>query len=150
MKKFLLFLSGPITGLSFEGSTDWRKYVAKNLPPHITAVSPMRGKEYLAGVSQIEASYELHPLSSQKGITCRDRMDVMRCDAILVNFLGSTKVSKGSIMEIAWADILRKPIILVTEEENIHNHPMIHEVAGFITDSLDEAIKIAIALLSTS
>ena len=77
MKKFLLFCSGPITGLSFEGSTDWRKYVAKNLPPHITAVSPMRGKEYLAGVSQIEASYELHPLSSQKGITCRDRMDVM-------------------------------------------------------------------------
>jgi hypothetical protein len=77
-------------------------------------------------------------------------MDVMRCDAILVNFLGATKVSIGSVLEIAWADAWRKPIIIVMEKENIHSHAMIREMAGFITSSLDEAITIATAILSPS
>ncbi|HUC94748.1 MAG TPA: hypothetical protein VMR19_01960 [Candidatus Saccharimonadales bacterium] len=150
MKESLLYCAGPITGVSFGESTDWREYVAKKLPGHIQAVSPMRGKKYLEKEKNIRDSYEEIPLSSQKGITCRDRMDVMRCDAILVNFLGATKVSIGSVLEIAWADAWRKPIIIVMEKENIHSHAMIREMAGFITSSLDEAITIATAILSPS
>ena len=148
MKEFLLYCAGPITGISYEESTDWREYVAKKLPKYIHAVSPMRGKKYLTNDKVIKDSYEEHALSSQKGITCRDRMDVMRCDAILVNFLGAAKVSIGSVLEIAWADAWRKPIIIVMEKENIHNHAMIREMAGFITDTLDNAIIIATAVLS--
>jgi len=148
MKEFLLYCAGPITGVSFGESTDWREIIAKKLPAHVHAVSPMRGKKYLADEKNIKDAYENHPLSSQKGITCRDRMDVMRCDAILVNFLGASKVSIGSVLEIAWADAWRKPIIIVMEKGNIHDHAMIREMAGFITDNLDDAVKIATAVLS--
>jgi len=148
MKESLLYLVGPITGVSFGESTDWREYVATKLPGHIQAVSPMRGKKYLQKEKSIKDSYEEIPLSSQKGITCRDRMDVMRCHAILVNFLGATKVSIGSVVEIAWADAWRKPIIIAMEKDNIHSHAMIREVAGFITSDLDDAIMIATAILS--
>ncbi|MBU1178973.1 hypothetical protein KKB69_01375, partial [Patescibacteria group bacterium] len=147
-KEFLLFLSGPITGISYGASTEWREYVASKLPPYIKAVSPMRGKKYLANEGIIKDSYEEHPLSCQKGITCRDRMDVMRCDMILVNFIGADKVSIGSVIETAWADAWRKPIVVAMEKNNIHSHSMIREVSGFIVPSLDEAIAIVIAVLS--
>ena len=67
---------------------------------------------------------------------------------ILVNFLGATKVSIGSVMEIAWADYGRKPIILVMEEGNIHSHSMVNEVSPFVEKDLDKAINCAIAVLS--
>ncbi|HBC44955.1 MAG: hypothetical protein UX08_C0013G0006 [Candidatus Collierbacteria bacterium GW2011_GWB1_45_35] len=148
MKQFLLYCAGAITGISYAGSTDWREYVSQKLPPFITAVSPMRGKKYLSQEKNVKASYEDIPLSSQKGIMTRDRMDVMRCDMILVNLLGTEKVSIGSVMEVAWADAFRKPVILVMEKDNLHSHPMLREAAGFIVSDLDEAITIAIAVLS--
>lgn len=148
MKQYLLYCAGAITGISYAGSTDWREYVSGKLPPFITAVSPMRGKKYLSQEQVVKASYEDIPLSSQKGIMTRDRMDVMRCDMTLVNLLGTEKVSIGSVMEVAWADAFRKPVILVMEKDNLHSHPMLREAAGFIVSDLDEAITIAIAVLS--
>jgi len=148
MKQHLLYCAGAITGISYAGSTDWREYVSQKLPPFITAVSPMRGKKYLSQEKSIRAAYEEIPLSSQKGIMTRDRMDVMRCDMTLVNLLGTEKVSIGSVMEVAWADAFRKPVILVMEKDNLHSHPMLREAAGFIVSDLDEAITIAIAVLS--
>lgn len=148
MKQFLLYCAGAITGISYAGSTDWREYVSEKLPPFIIAVSPMRGKKYLSQEKTVKASYEEIPLSSQKGIMTRDRMDVMRSDMVLVNLLGTEKVSIGSVMEIAWADAFRKPVILVMEKDNLHSHPMLREAAGFVVSNLDEAITIAIAVLS--
>ena len=148
MRKFLLYCAGPISGVSYGESTDWREYVASRLPEYIKAVSPMRGKKYLANEVSIKDSYEEHPLSCQKGITCRDRMDVRRCDMVLVNLLEISKVSIGSVMEIAWADAWRKPIIVVMEKENIHSHSMLREVSGFIVSDLNEAVDLAIAVLS--
>jgi len=148
MKEFLLYCAGPIMGISYAESTGWREYIASKLPQHIKAMSPMRGKECLKWEKTIKGSYEKNLLSCQKGITCRDRMDVARCDAILVNFLGAKNISIGSVMEIAWADAWRKPIIVVMEEDNIHSHPILREVSGFVVSNLDEAITIAIAVLS--
>ena len=58
MRDFLLYCAGPITGLSYDESTDWRAYVASKLPENIHAVSPMRGKTYLKAQKEIKASYE--------------------------------------------------------------------------------------------
>ncbi|MBI1957527.1 MAG: hypothetical protein HYS44_03690, partial [Candidatus Niyogibacteria bacterium] len=147
---FLLYCGGPITGVSYGESTDWRNYVGLKLPSHIRAMSPMRGKHYLANEKAIKDSYEGdgHPLSTRRGITCRDRMDVMRCDMLLANFLGAKKVSIGTVMEIAWADAWRKPIVVVMEKGNIHEHAILNQVAGFIVSNLDEAIELAVAVLS--
>ena len=147
MDKFLLYCAGPITGVSYRECTDWREYVASKLPPSIVAVSPMRGKKYLVDEGDIKDQYEEHSLSSQKGIVTRDRFDVMRCHMILVNLLGSSRVSIGSVIEIAWADAWRKPIVVAMEEGNVHSHSMLREVVGFMERDLDEAIRVAITFL---
>lgn len=66
---------------------------------------------------------------------------------IFVNFLGAKIVSIGTVMEIAWADILRKPTIIVMEEDNIHYHKMIRGVVGFIVSDIDQAVQIALTTL---
>ena len=148
MNRRKLYLAGPITGLTYGDSVGWREYVSDQLPDYIVAVSPMRGKQYLEKEKVIGLSYEGIPLSCRKGITCRDRYSVMACDMLFVNLLGATKVSIGTCMEIAWADMLRKPIVLVMEQEgNVHQHPIIQECVGFHVHTLDDGIKIADAVL---
>ncbi len=88
-------------------------------------------------------------MSSSRGIMTRDRFDTMDCDAVFANLLGATIVSIGTAMEIAWADMLRKPVILVMEASgNLHDHPMIREAAGYRVETVDEGITLANALLS--
>lgn len=156
----LVYLAGPITGLSFEGCTDWREYAIKDLDREgITGLSPMRAKEYLSGESAVGDSYENTVLSSSRGIITRDRWDTTRCDVILANFLGAERVSIGTVMEIAWADLSRIPIIVVMEPpqpgaigttpspRNVHDHSMIREATGFRVETLEEGLNVAKAIL---
>ena len=145
---YYLYLVGPITDVSYGNSTDWRKYVAERMPPKIKVISPMRGKDYLKNEKNIKASYEDIPLSSAKGITSRDRFDAKRGTALMINLLGAKKVSIGSIIEAGWGDDGIKPIILVMEKEgNVHDHPLLRGLAGFIVDNLDDAIDLAKKIL---
>jgi hypothetical protein len=142
MNKPLVYTIGPITGCSYGNSTDWRDYAAKNIDPQIEILSPMRHKEYLSKESSIAAAYESHVMSCARGITTRDRMDCMRSNMVIANFLGATKVSIGSVMEVAWADSARIPIVLVIDKDNLHEHPMISECAGFIVTTLKEGLTV--------
>jgi len=150
-----VYLAGPITGLSFSGATDWRQETIDVLAKlGIKGLSPLRAKDYLKNEKSIGDSYEkgpegqiMHVLSGQKGITTRDRNDVINCDVILVNLLGTQKVSIGTVMEIAWADMLRKPIVLVMEKEgNLHDHAMIRECSGFRVENLEQAVQVVKAI----
>lgn len=141
-----VYAAGPITGLSFTGATDWRNDLQLLLKDKVKVLSPLRAKDYLKNETVIGDSYEqekidsplTHVLSSSRGITTRDRNDVMNSDIILVNLLGATKVSIGTVMEIAWADMLRKPVVLVMEKTgNVHDHAMIRECIGFRVETLD-------------
>jgi len=49
------------------------------------------------------------PLVSPPGAVGRDRFDVQTCDLLLVNLLGATSVSIGTMFELAWTDAWRKP-----------------------------------------
>ena len=154
MKK--VYLAGPITGLSYGDTTDWRQHVKTALqwsdtPQWIEAYSPMRAKEYLAKEKVIQDRYDYLPddvLSTAKGITTRDRWDCLTCDLLFVNLLGAKKVSIGTVLEIAWADSKRTPIVLVMEKnDNIHEHAMIDECVGFRVDTLDKAINVTKSIL---
>jgi len=145
---YTVYLAGPITGLSHDDAVDWRDEVIRQLPVEIEGLSPLRGKTYLAGVESIAHSYPDLPLSSPRGIMTRDFNDVRRCDALLVNFLGTKTVSIGTVMEVAWAFAFRIPVIAVMEPSgNLHEHPMIAEAIGFRVASLDEAVDILEVLL---
>lgn len=143
-----IYLAGPITGISYGDSVDWRQQVKLLLSPDIDCFSPMRGKQYLSKETAIADSYEDILLSSQRGIFARDSLDCLRCDALFVNLLGATRVSIGTVMEISWAWSYRKPIILVMEKEgNIHEHAMLREACPLRVSTFNDGIAIARTLL---
>jgi nucleoside 2-deoxyribosyltransferase len=143
-----IYLSGPITGCTYGDCTNWRQYVASKFASDIVGVSPLRGKEYLKTLESMPHTHD-HVMSSSRGIMTRDRFDTMECDAIFVNLLETERVSIGTVMEVAWADMLRKPVILVMEKEgNLHDHPMVREAAGYRVETLEEGIALTNALLS--
>jgi len=144
--EYLLYLAGPIKGTSYEEATTWRSHVAQKLPDCIKPLSPMRFKLQLRHEKAIMGGYD-DPLCSSPGFTCRDRFDVSRSDVILMNLLGAKNVSIGSMVELGWADFLRKPVIVVMEEDNIHNHGMVRQIASYFLPTLDEAIEVAIGIL---
>ncbi|MBU4332735.1 hypothetical protein KKD19_07210 [Patescibacteria group bacterium] len=154
--KPLVYLAGPILGTSYKECTGWREGVAEQLAiAGIATASPMRGKDFLKkelkiGSKASRCFLESHPLSTRKGTVCRDRFDTSRCDVLFVNFLEAKRVSIGTVMEIAWADMLRKPIIVIMEENNIHRHGMLEEVTGFIVQTLGEGVELTKAILCTN
>lgn len=148
MSRKAIFLAGPLTGISYNDALEWRKYVERRLPPDIIAFSALRGKEYVTKESALKDAYPDHLLSTPQGTIARDRFDVSRCDALFVNFLKANRVSIGTIMEMAWADARRIPIILAMEDGNVHDHAFVRQVAAFITDDLDEAIRTAVNVVA--
>lgn len=144
-----VYLCGPITGLSYGETTNWRKYVADHVAPDIVALSPMRGKEYLAHENEIGHSYEDTIMSNARSITARDRHDCKTSDLMLANFLGAPKASIGSCIEFGWADAFSTPTVLVMEKAgNVHEHPILCDLPGWRVETLDEGIAIVNAVLS--
>ncbi len=137
-----VYLAGPITGLSFGTASSWRDNASLYLREYgIVTFSPLRGGVNLIHEPCIKDRYEESVLHTQKAFTTRDRWDVSRCDLLFVNLLGAKEISVGSVGEIFWADAFRKPIVLAMEKKNVHQRPIIRELAGFIVEDFDTAIQ---------
>jgi nucleoside 2-deoxyribosyltransferase len=144
-----MYLAGPIAGLSYDGCTEWREYVTRELDGLVECLNPMRAKAYLEGHTEIDKEYKgdhwfKSVMSSSRGIMKRDHWDCMRCDIILVNF-NSDRVSLGTCMEIAWGYTRMIPVIAVMD--HLHDHPMINEAITHLAPGLDEAIEVVRALV---
>lgn len=148
-----VYLAGPISGLSYGGCTEWRQAaIAELAVVGITGFSPMRAKEALAHLTSISSDGKeyahLSHFSTPRAVMTRDRFDATRCDVLLVNLLGAQKPSIGTVMEIAWADLARIPIVCAIEPSgNPHEHMMVTEAIGFRVPTLDEALAVIKAIL---
>lgn len=153
MKVFKVYLSGPITGLSFNEAEGWTEYAKQQLNVldfehigkfRIDGYKPLRKKTFLKDEKSLSAhGYNIHPLSTNRGIVTRDMYDVKTSDAILVNLLGAKRVSIGTVCEISGAFVLDKPIVLVMEkEQNFHEHCFIREMCDYHVSDLDHGIEI--------
>jgi len=146
MKK--IYLAGPINGLTYEGAQDWREQFATMVDERIAAYSPLRGKDYLKMRGPLEVSYDEFPLSTDQGLTTRDRYDCMGADLVVFNLLGATRVSIGTMIELGWADAARRPAILIMEKTgNIHEHPMVRQTTQFRVDNLKDAAALTNIIL---
>jgi len=149
MCKPLVYLAGPITGVGSPENGDWRAYCREKLAPDISVLSPTRQHiEVIDETGDLTCEQQLRLMQHGRQIVARDRSDVMRCNLLLLNLLGSTKISIGSVGEVFWADAYRKPVIIVREPRNIHTHAMLDALAGWIYNTLDEALEVSISLLS--
>ena len=149
-----VYLAGPIAGISGEEATDWRAEAAEYFDVWgIEVRDPMRAKEFLQQQGLISNNFNEYKSNgtffTSKGIMTRDFNDVKQADVLLVNLLGATKPSLGTVMELAWAFALQKPAVVVIEESgNPHdNHPMIHEAISFRVTTLDEGMFSAAVIL---
>ncbi len=139
-----IYLAGPISGLTYEGAQDWRTDFTERIDQRIECFSPLRGKDYLKMRGPLEGSYAEFPLSTDRGITARDRNDCMGADLVIFNMLGAKRVSIGTMVEFGWADAARVPSVLIMEKEgNLHEYPMVREIASFRVDNVEDAIAIA-------
>lgn len=150
-----VYLAGPITGMTFDESEDWRRdmagrFFAYNLHNQVTVLSPLRGKSYLKDAGKLgHGDYAtIHPLSSDRGIVTRDLNDVRHADLLIVNVLGAETASPGTCMEIGAAAVLNIPTILVMEEEgNPHDRHMVRGAVGYRVDNLEDAFLIGATVL---
>lgn len=155
MKKFKVYTAGPIVGYRYDQVTDWRDYVAEKLDDisngQIKAYSPLRSKEYLSSEGLIQDIYPdtFSVMCTQRGIFHSDRNDVKTADLVFVNMIGATRVSIGTVMEVAWADAWSVPIVYLTEKDapNLHDHAMIREACPFTVHDMEEAILLTKRIL---
>jgi len=153
-----VYLAGPISGLSYDEAMGWREIVTAELAKSdIRGLSPLRAKVYLRECNSIADHYvegdidtdACITMSNPRGITTRDRFDCTKCSVLFVNLLATTKVSIGTVMEIAWADVNRIPIVIVMEKTgNLHDHAMINECVGFKVSTVSEGVDIVKAILA--
>jgi nucleoside 2-deoxyribosyltransferase len=153
----LVYLAGAIAGLSYTDVTDWRVRAARYLNDCcIETLNPMRAKSALGDQNggRISTNYNDYARNgaffTSTGIMTRDFNDVKRCDVLLVNLLGLTKPSMGTVMELAWAYALQKPAVVAIEAiGNPHdNHPMIAAAMPFRVTTLEEAIESVAIILN--
>lgn len=143
----LIYLAGPISGLTYDGCTDWRDAVERTLSiDDFEVASPMRAKKFLNTGEILDAVRYDNVLASAQGVMTRDSWDVHRCDAVFANLLGAEKVSIGTVMELAWAWKAGVPAIVVMEPENIHNHIMLQQSTPYYCETVDEGLELLYAL----
>ena len=135
----LIYLAGPIAGSGYKEITDWRRDAALQLSP-LKTLNPMRAKEYMQNETENIHNYQLN--------TVIEHALGMSCDAVLMNLTKSKSISIGSMIEIGWADAFRKPLVLIIDQDNLHIHPMVLEMAGFVVTTLEEGVEVVKALFA--
>lgn len=148
--QLVVYLSGPIAGCSYNDAVMWRKRFESQLFGIVEVLSPMRGKEALKGTECI--TNEMLSMKREDGtylwtpelVLARDKFDIQRSDICVFNFLDTTAVTIGSVMEFGWATAPGKKRIILTlmREENIHRHSFILQQSDYITTEYDRVISI--------
>lgn len=165
---YSIYLAGPITNIDYNESVNWRnKFIFEFIDVVVSEqrfikdgktdynfiksrynfLSPMRSKDTLKGSvvnnSSIEKSDSFTKvICNSKAVITRDYNDVLNCSCIVANLTGD-KVSIGTVMEIAWAKSLVKPVVAIINQDNdIYDHPMINECVGFKVFNLQDAAKV--------
>jgi nucleoside 2-deoxyribosyltransferase len=151
----LVYLAGPITGLSYDEAVSWRHEVISRLgmtAPHVRCLDPMRAKQHLADLSEIGAFGHPGGLLGEHAVVTRDLWDVKRCDVVLMNLSGATAASIGCMVELGWAHAHGKFTVVVLPETertgrvgapgNPHDHLFVQELASAVVPSVDAAIAI--------
>ncbi|RMF57069.1 MAG: hypothetical protein D6746_11610 [Bacteroidetes bacterium] len=149
--KPLVYLCGPIAGLTYDQARHgWRRNIARMLSPDVAVLSPMRQEGHLAELGDAALptfAPNDRAIATQRAIVAKDLLDIRRCDLVLANFKGALTVSIGSVFELGYARAMRKPVVLVMDSPNPHEHLFIKECADVSTDSLEHAAHIIRSLL---
>lgn len=145
-----IYLAGPITSKTIGEANDWRDSVIWRLAClGIVGVSPLRCEP--ARGDRYTLSNADPQFGTARAIASKNRMDVRMCDmtlAYLPREMNDPWPSVGTISELAWAAMIGKPTILVSDDQRIREHPVIDGNSGWILSTLDEAIEVIAGVYS--
>lgn len=149
-----VYLAGPITGLSYTSANEWRLDVLDSATKDgrlrgCEFFSPLRGKKYLTHETVLSDNYPQHAMSSSKAIMQCGYYDVQTADALIVNFIGASTVSIGTVMEVAWAHQRRIPVIAIMEDGNVHEHSMMNEAIWWKVTTVNQALELLATLIKS-
>ena len=139
MLKKYIYLAGPIAGLNEQEATEWRKGVVDTLPHGIVGISPLRCEPLKQGMVYTDA----------RAINAKNWLDTESADLVLAFLpkeMNERRPSIGTIIEIGWAIGLRKPLIVVSDDEYLMEHPLIQRNASWRLDNLPDAVEVITGL----
>jgi nucleoside 2-deoxyribosyltransferase len=145
-----VYLAGPIAGCNQAEANDWRVEVRGKLANFgVVGISPLRcepivGERYML-------NYADPKFGTARAISSKNLFDVRHCDMILAYLprdINERRPSYGTICELAWAHVLGKPTVLVTDDPVLREHPVINVNAGWVLDTLDEAVEVLVGVLT--
>lgn len=148
----IIYAAGPIMGLSYDESVNWRDDAAEWLEinaPDTLLLSPMRAKWLLRNVKEMVANPQIEedgPLSAHTMFS-RDVSDVRRSNVLLANLRGSRQASIGTCIEIGIAHELQTPIVAVMTSADVHWHMFVREAATVILPTLEDGLRWIVEVL---
>jgi nucleoside 2-deoxyribosyltransferase len=119
-----LYLCGPINGCTDEECKNWREFVKANWKG--TTIDPMR------------RDYRGKELESYREIVELDKVDVAKADVMIVNY---DKPSVGTSMEVIFAWMIGKPVVVVAANPDVVISPWLRYHAHFIEYSFSDALE---------
>lgn len=137
----LIYLAGPMTGMTLEHVTTWRKKARLALEEAgFTVLDPARGLMFLEPESVVKDAYEDETTENKHVVFTRDKFDSTRADILFVNLKHATRISIGTMMEMAWAFLAGRFVVTVIEKEgNPHMHAFVRETSSIRFDDPEDA-----------
>lgn len=144
-----VYLAGPIDGRTVEQCVGWRNEAARLLRYHgVGVLDPLRDKV-------LEAHRGLTLGNKEKAlagwmvrfhtIVRRDRNDIYTCDGMIV-MIDDGPPSRGTDIEIGWADAWCKPMVFVmSEQHRFRDHPFA-ELGMAIVPSVSIAVAVMVSV----
>lgn len=141
-----IYLAGLISS-DYPESLEWRSEASYVLRVHFNVLDPLRGKGDLKEVSPDGGLN--HPRLTAADIILRDYNDVAKSDLILVHLddFGSPRPLIGTIVELGWAWLMKKPVVAIAKESNqlMRTHPFVVQCVAHYFQTLSQAVTFCIA-----
>jgi nucleoside 2-deoxyribosyltransferase len=142
-----VYLAGPILDCTHGEANNWRFNMIGDLEPHgIIGVSPLRCEPLIG--ERYSLQYADPRFGTARAISSKNRLDVRMSDMTLCYFPAGFSFSKGTCVELAWANAYNKPTILVSDVPEVTDHPVLQACADWILPTLDEALDVITGVLS--
>ena len=140
-----VYLAGPMTGLTHEEADGWRSnallhdILNKNgwqiLSPTDAKEKPWLMEKYAENVMPARVPHALERREVQL-----DLDHIHAASAIIANLQGAKIVSIGTVCEVAYAYAIGTPIIVVDDDDSLHDHMFIRQMAASTVADLSAAV----------
>lgn len=130
-----LYLCGSIGTVNIDEHLSWRKQVALHLSDQVI-LDPLRYQDPLHFTDG-----GLHDAKVPDSFfVSADVLEIRRADILFVVFWKQARQSVGTFMEMGMAAAAGKPIILVTDDPQVADHPFVGRYAAVVCSTVEEGI----------